>query len=211
MEEGARITGQNQSSGTPGVLVEGTLTMNGGEICGNYKGGGVRVLNVGTFTMTNGKIYGNTAGGDGGGVFVIGTFTMQGGEIYGNTASCGGGVFVIGTFIMQGGAIYHNIAESTGGGVQVGDGGSFLKKSGAVIYGSADSEANVVTPGNPYAPSNSGWGHAVFAGYPAFSGQPLRYRDTTVGSGEELGISLDSSDGSINSETGTWVTRARDW
>jgi hypothetical protein len=217
LEDGAKITSQNDHR--PGVWVEGMFTMNGGEIYGNaaYWGGGVRVADGGTFIMADGKIYGNTAS-DGGGVFVStaggsdGTFIMQGGEIYGNNATGdGGGVFVIGSFIMQGGAIYGNTAESTGGGVQVGDGGSFLKENGAIIYGSDDSGTNVVTPGNSYAPSNSGWGHAVFAGYPEISGQPLRYRDTTVGSGETLEITLNSSDGSISSQTGTWVTRNRDW
>jgi hypothetical protein len=84
-------------------------------------GGGVYV--DGTFTMEGGEISGNTASSSffsssyGGGVYIssVGTFTMSGGEISGNTASSGGGVYIsYGMFTKQTGAvIYGSNAEDT--------------------------------------------------------------------------------------------------
>ena len=71
----------------------GTFTMNGGTICNNKIGVGVR----GTFIMNGGHISANTGSDFGGGVDVYpgGNFTMTGGEISGNTATRrGGGVYV---------------------------------------------------------------------------------------------------------------------
>jgi len=106
MNEGSKIIDNNGG----GVRVNGTLTMNGGEISGNTnnKGGGVEV--VGTFAMNGGEIYGNT----GDEVFVnCGIFTMNGGKIIGNK---GVGVLVqgseygygYGTFNINGGEISNN-------------------------------------------------------------------------------------------------------
>lgn len=94
-------------------LIDGTITMAGTEITGNYAyggGGGVSVGRYSTFIMNGGQITGNYAGLDGGGVSVSwkaggnsgpgvrgsASFTMAGNsKISGNTAAGrGGGVFV---------------------------------------------------------------------------------------------------------------------
>jgi hypothetical protein len=145
MNVGSHITGNTTSSGIwyegygGGVFVgyNGTFTMNGGTISGNFAssndlcdGGGVFVNSNGTFTMNGGTISGNAASYSGGGVCLEGgTFTMSGGEISGNTASSsGGGVYITsnlmgvvssGTFTMSGGEISGNTASGSGGGVYV--------------------------------------------------------------------------------------------
>ena len=100
-------TGTQWGGGTDGggvyVYVDGTFTMNGGNIVGNSVtrtetkttdglGGGVYVGKK--FTMTGGRICGNYAGHDGGGVSInsSGIFTMTGGAITDNTARLGGGI-----------------------------------------------------------------------------------------------------------------------
>ncbi|MBO4902983.1 MAG: hypothetical protein J5518_09345 [Lachnospiraceae bacterium] len=95
-----------------GVLNNGTLTMNGGTICGNHAFNGGGVVNKGNFTMNAGAICGNKANADtGGGVVNTGTFTMNGGVISGNSAEQrGGGVSNTGTFIMSAGEISGNLA-----------------------------------------------------------------------------------------------------
>jgi hypothetical protein len=112
---GGEISGNDR-----GVTVgNGTFTMNGGEISGN--GGGVTVSN-GTFTMNGGEISGNIVlpgNTDGGGVTVTNnsTFTMNDGEISGNVAFNGGGVTIArdSTLTMNGGEISGNVASNGGG------------------------------------------------------------------------------------------------
>jgi uncharacterized repeat protein (TIGR02543 family) len=163
MHTGSKITGNATTSTAGGgvrVYNNGTFTMGGGEISGNsasssasnFGGGGVYVGN-GTFTMSSGKISGNTASTNasysgGGGVHINGgMFTMSGGEISGNSVSSsysyysyygGGGVYVSsdGMFTMDGGVISGNSAAGSGGGVCVRSGGTFMKLTGATIYGS---------------------------------------------------------------------------
>ena len=145
MNAGASITGNTNASFIGGhygggVVVEGTFTMNAGEISGNtdstYGGGGVYVSEMGTFTMNNGEISGNnhSSTGYGGGVFADwGTFTMNGGKISGNTntAGSGGGCMVTGIFTMNGGEISGNATGGSGGGVIVGS-GIFTMKAGEI-------------------------------------------------------------------------------
>ena len=106
---GAIIGGYNNYGG--GINNSGTLTLEGGTICGNEagtKGGGVWNQSTGTFTMTGGKICNNkTTGGykwGGGGVQNDGTFLMTGGTITGNSVQYpkGGGVYNAGTFQISG-------------------------------------------------------------------------------------------------------------
>ncbi|MBR0404114.1 MAG: Ig-like domain-containing protein [Eggerthellaceae bacterium] len=76
---GGKITGGNNNSFGCGVLVQGTLVMNGGAIVGNGAGlPGVKV-DGGAFTLNGGSIEGYD------GVFNGGTFTMTGGAVNGNT------------------------------------------------------------------------------------------------------------------------------
>jgi hypothetical protein len=148
LNNGTRIIGQISGDG---VSVDGTFTMNGGEISGNGSGDGsgngrgVSVLR-GTFTMNGGKISGNIASVEGGGVRVgyNGIFTMNGGEISGNrgsgsdvtgiTSYTGGGVFVYenGMFTMNDGKISDNSASSSGGGVYVYEKGTFSMNGGEI-------------------------------------------------------------------------------
>jgi hypothetical protein len=143
MRTGSRITGNTNTSGTNGggVLVNGTFTMNGGEISSNeavYRGGGVYVYTEGTFIMEGGEIYDNSSTEDsGGGVAVYeGIFTMNGGKIRNNFSSFrGGGVYVqSGTFTMNRGEISNNTTTGSGGGVHLNSKTIFTMKGGK-IYG----------------------------------------------------------------------------
>ena len=148
MNEGSAITGNNNTTGFGGgVLNGGTFTMHNGRISGNIagsSGGGVWIQPSATFTMHNGEIYDNHARGvgdaigNGGGVAVgEGTFAMYGGTITGNTAIRGGGGVVVGgvgTFAMSGGTISGNEANLNGGGVYVGGNATFQIINGT-IYG----------------------------------------------------------------------------
>ena len=107
----------------------GTKTITGGIIIGGKidsgSGGGV-YIQEGTFTMNGGNIAGNFAE-SGGGVSNSGTFTMSGGIITGNTAKTGGGVYAAfsnflgtGVNILVGGTVTGNRADE-GGGVYVKD------------------------------------------------------------------------------------------
>jgi hypothetical protein len=127
-----------------GLLVQvntgGELVLeNGAVITGNTgdNGGGVQVAG-GTLTMTGGKISGNTRGGygaTGAGVYMSGgDFTMSGGEISGNYARDGGGGVVMsgGAFTMNGGEIKNNSAQFQGGGGVRVNGGSFTMYTGTI-------------------------------------------------------------------------------
>ena len=120
---GGYITGR-----LAGVVVYGTLTMNGGTIAYNNAqyGGGVNVEFTGIFTMNGGTIANNNAQ-YGGGVNVKkdGTFMMTGGTIANNNAQDGGGVYVRGTFVMQSGTIENNASSNTNYKNVRTDGGSF--------------------------------------------------------------------------------------
>jgi hypothetical protein len=148
--------------GTPGCgvsIVNGTFTMNGGTISGNYSSG-VSVSVDGTFTMTGGTISGNREigvgvsgtfrmsggiisgnfGGDGvSPVSVGGTFTMTGGTISGNSAGFGTVRVMRGTFTMNDGTISGN----TGGGVSVENNGTFRMTGGTISGNTAGSGGGV--------------------------------------------------------------------
>ena len=136
MNTGARITGNNNTLGSPwpwpshgsGVRVNdgGVFIMNGGEITGNYTFGtaaaGVLIDGGGRFNMYGGRISGNTnstsyAGAvTGAGVVVVGgsTFNMRGGSISGNRSGRdGGGGYVQngGIFRVSDGIIHGNNAS----------------------------------------------------------------------------------------------------
>ena len=102
-DEAGKIT---HAEGATGGAIEnnGTLTLWGGQICGNSSDYGAAVYNLfdATFTMRGGSITDNTALW-GGGVRNNGTFTMSGGSIANNSADiAGGGVFNSGTFTIAG-------------------------------------------------------------------------------------------------------------
>ena len=93
---GGVITGGNSSTNGGGVLVNGILNMNGGNITGNTSdfGGGIFINNGGKLTVYGGTICGNTAKSGGGGIYNYGgDTTVYGGTICDNTVTmCGGGI-----------------------------------------------------------------------------------------------------------------------
>ncbi|MCR4647883.1 MAG: DUF4214 domain-containing protein [Lachnospiraceae bacterium] len=125
-ENTGKITRLNDLVGC-GIYVEtGTVSINGGTICGHSaKEGGGLDLYQGTVTMNGGIISDNYANKNGGGVLVSsqGKFILNGGHITNNTVTTylngesGGGVFSYGTFIMNGGYITGNTSPITGGGI----------------------------------------------------------------------------------------------
>ena len=189
---GGTISGS--SSGGVHVIENGIFNMSGGSISGNTASsdrnfgstaGGVNVNN-GTFTMSGGSISYNTAGdpygGSTGGVYVFyGTFTMSGGTIIGNTGRLGGGgvsIDTFTTFTMTGGTILGNTANTNGGGVYIGYDCNFTKSGGGIIYGN-----NEVASWNRNT-AGSGNGHAVYS-----LGSPVRFRNTTLGDGDNISTS----------------------
>jgi predicted outer membrane repeat protein len=200
------ITGNKSASYGGGVYVDGTFTMNAGEISDNTadRGGGVYVGSSwdgdGTFTMNNGKISGNTASayggsgyyGDGGGVYVgqQGTFTMSGGEISDNTADSGGGGVEIwgGTFTMSGGEISDNTADSSGGGVDVGSGGTFTMSDGKISGNTAGKISDNTAGGSTLC-----------------SGGGVKVDGTFTMSGGEISGNTSSNGGGVDVGSGTFT------
>ena len=198
MNAGSRITG-NTAAGS-GVYVNGTFTMNGGEISSNSRtsptngGGGVYIGDTGTFTMNGGKIFGNTSNADGGGVYtMIGTFTMNGGEISSNTIPSnrdGGGVYVMlqsGRFTMSGTAKISGNKASSGGGVYTA--GTFTM-SGGEISGNTASYAG----GGVYAITFSMSGGKI-------SGNTVSSDGSTSRGGGVYGSTFSMSGGEISGNT----------
>ncbi|MCF0123250.1 MAG: hypothetical protein HUJ67_03960, partial [Ruminiclostridium sp.] len=126
------------------TLVSGGVITGGGQGSLGHGGG---VFNEGSFTMYGGSIVGNFAS-EGGGVFNEGSFTMYGGSIIGNgmnsnlTTISGGGVHNDGTFTIYGGSITNNSAV-TGGGVYM-NSGAFTLSGSPVVSGNAGN--NVYLP-----------------------------------------------------------------
>jgi hypothetical protein len=205
---GGTISGNTARWNCGGVYVTNysTFTMNNGTIRDNTSLnsiGGVRVTDYSTFTLSGGTISGNTAHYQycGGVAVSVGTFVMEGGEISGNTVGfsgyCyGGGVEVgfRGTFDMRGGTIWGNTAGNGygyGGGVWVyiddDDSeydGTFTKQPGGVIYGA--NETGTGSNGEDLKNTALTSGSAVY-----FSSS--KYRNTTVGAGEELSTGSDAN------------------
>lgn len=137
MSEGAKVTGNQGSSGGVTLLYPGSsFKMTGGEISGNTalgassgtagRGGGVYLHTGAKGKLSGGLISGNKASAEGGGgIYALGDdtkVTLSGTvEVSNNTASKGGGLCVEGyaTANMLGGTIRNNTA-SYGGGVYIG-------------------------------------------------------------------------------------------
>lgn len=138
------VTGANHTHGG-GVYVagNGSFTMNGGAITGNYaskgddgaspSGGGVYVSSNGSFTMNGGEISHNSTSTYGGGVYVASeaTVKLNGGKISDNKSSRnGGGIYAESSFSMANVEVSANEA-GYGGGVYVAS-GSATMTSGSI-------------------------------------------------------------------------------
>ncbi len=144
------ITGGNNLTGDGGggMLVNGVVTLQNGNISGNKtentiataKGGGVYLSgSAAVFTMTGGSISNNYAKIMGGGVYIGANahFDLSGGKIFNN--SCGNGVggggiavFLNSSLVMTGGEIFGNSADYVGG---ILANGSLTLGGTAKIYG----------------------------------------------------------------------------
>jgi len=161
MNTGTTITGNliyNTTSTDFGAGVyvsDGTFTMDGGEISGNFanasSGGGIVVSN-GIFTMNGGLISNNIAVYGGGINIAKGTFNMNGGEISGNSGSRGGGIYVAnGIFNLNEGIISNNSISGSGG-IPCCGGGLYISNgtfnmSGGIISGNKISSVNMIWGG----------------------------------------------------------------
>ena len=122
------------------------MTVTGGAIIGAYNSDGGGINNTGTLTLEGGTICGNEGTTMGGGVYNQGTFTMTGGTIRKNNSTGGykwggGGVQNDGTFIMTGGTITENTCKNTynqlrGGGVY--NAGTFKISGSPVVSGNSN-------------------------------------------------------------------------
>ncbi len=122
---GGGIRGSRALSNTRGIMVVGTLVMEGGTVSGFTvagSGGGVFVVRNARFIMNGGTISGNTAEDNGGGVFAVmtaGTVLGPRAVISGNHAANGGGIAYCyaGSSSIGGAQISGNSASNNGGGV----------------------------------------------------------------------------------------------
>ena len=127
-----------------GVSLEGgntDLIMYGGTIVGNFmdngNGGGVYKA-YGTVTLNGGAICGNRASSGGGVYAPRGRFHMNGGVISDNTANYGGGVYIRAQSDMTGGTITRNTAQYQGGGLCMKENSDYIggfTMSGGIISG----------------------------------------------------------------------------
>ena len=155
---GGVITGGNNATdGGGGVHVEGTFSMNGGNIVGNMasntaNGGGVIVHTDATFTMNGGAITENVTQSAGGGVCCSSTFNMLKGKIASNKAALGGGVYIFSNdnscINMSGGYITGNTASNNGGGV------CYAVKGAVTLGGTAQITGNFKGTGEDAAENN---------------------------------------------------------
>ena len=148
---GVLRNGQTKHYGGNIDMINGTITMTGGEIYGGtiYAGGwagGNVYLKGGTFNLQGGKIYNGTSDLRGGNICVdVGTLTITGGEIYGGTTAGsnrpGGNICLgynasdVATATMTGGKIYNGTASGKGGNVYVGTNSTFAMSGDAEMYG----------------------------------------------------------------------------
>nr|MCR4842433.1 hypothetical protein [Eubacterium sp.] len=122
---GAITGGYVLSSYGGGIYNTGTLTINGGTICGNvsqYGGGGI--YNTGSLTINDGEISGNSApanSGYGGGVsnYEASQIVINGGKICGNySINGGGGFYDYGSeYIEINGGTFSGNTAARGGGI----------------------------------------------------------------------------------------------
>jgi len=159
--KGGCITGGKVHFGSTssGVKVDGgTLTINSGNIVGNYAGAapGVYVTNNGTCYMAGGRITGNMANNDGGGIKIdVGTFFLSDGDVsYNVGCSVGNGILLVGNesvFTMTGGRItgnhvhtdYHYPEQPTndyGGGVCLYNGPKMIMTGGSITKNNSKSK-----------------------------------------------------------------------
>ncbi|MCM1236122.1 MAG: hypothetical protein NC489_39060, partial [Ruminococcus flavefaciens] len=142
--QNGRITGGSAFSGG-GIFADETtskISMDGGNICGNFGGtgggGAIRVVEGATFEMTGGSLHHNEAI-FGGAVNVYGgsSFTMSGSaKICQNTASSIAGAVYLNkncTFTMRGGEIFANTSQATCAGIY-GYYNTTINISGGKIY-----------------------------------------------------------------------------
>ena len=135
-------------------ILQGTFTLNGGEIRNNQaiRGGGVLISaasegSVGSATINGGQVIDNEAS-YGGGVYVRGSLlssavlTINGGEVTQNESTSsssfgGGGIYIFqGTAVMNGGSISANTAANFGGALEIAE-GSFTLNGGEIFNNSA--------------------------------------------------------------------------
>lgn len=182
------------TGGEGGVVVDGTLTMDGGKITGNsivlesnnvtygaYSGVGVAIKNGGSFTLENGEISHNNA--------------------YVPTKALGGGVYIYagGRFCMNGGIIHSNTlslksAGSTYGGGLYAERNATLLIEGGIISGNTSSYRKNQTG---YYTEKTGGGLYLEDGDYSFSNCTIKqnYTKNTRNSGSSTGT-VDSSEGS---------------
>lgn len=176
-------TGRNGGA----LYVDGTLTITGGEISGNYahEQGGAIYAKKGDLTISGGQISHNHSLKDGGGVYYReGKAAISGGLFTGNKSDAsGGGVGFSGKAqaTVSGGTFTDNTSPNGGG--MIAQGGSALQLQGGQIIGntatgaaggvyiSTDSSLNMTggTVADNKASSNGG-GIAVYNGTAALSG-----------------------------------------
>jgi hypothetical protein len=202
MNGSAAVSNNTASNYGGGVSVSsGSFVMSGNATVSNNTasnyGGGVYVRS-GSFVMSgSASVSSNTAGS---GVFVFnGSFTMNdSATVSGNTGANGGGVCVSGnsyttaSFTMNGGSVSGNTASYNGGGVYVYYDADSFTKTGGVIYGSNETNPALRnTVKDSAGVERTGRGAAVYA-------DPSR-RETTVGAGQNMGLTSDRT------YTGEWT------
>ncbi|MBO5929386.1 MAG: hypothetical protein J6Q42_05145, partial [Clostridia bacterium] len=110
----------------------GSVTLKGGAITGGSitYGDGGGILNNGTLILNGGNIVGNTTLDNGGGIGGDGSLTIRGGNIVGNRSNTnGGGVYTGSALTMYGGTIRDNNADNNGNDI------FFLRDCNADIIG----------------------------------------------------------------------------
>lgn len=134
----------------------GSVEMNGGEICNNTgtSAGAVLLVSMGGtsgFIMNGGKIYGNSSAANQAGAILVDdgcTFNLNGGEIYQNRTNGHGGAFAIrGKVDMTGGSVHHNTATS-GGGMLLNDAGILNITGGEIASNSSQWGAGINANGH---------------------------------------------------------------
>lgn len=135
IKSGAILSNNTCTTGYGGAVSAeaGIVTMDGGEVRGNYGvyAGGIG-LNGSSMVMNGGLVTDNSAKDAGGGigVFESSKLTLNGGTISDNSAQTGGGISVGGSttvtvgnggaeLIMNGGSIENNISAAEGGGIYI--------------------------------------------------------------------------------------------
>jgi hypothetical protein len=183
---------------------------------GEARGGGVYVENGnfamgGSASVNTNTAYSSGGGVSGGGVYIDGgDFTITGDvSVSGNTASSydsavrGGGVCFLGgssggTFAMAGNAsisgnrvlvtLSSSSAKAWGGGVFLYTTGTTLTKTGGVIYGFNETEKD--SGGKDLKNTAQSGGDAIALGS---SSGLTKYRNTTVGTGQNLSTGSDAN------------------